>query len=124
MSSDGLSKTVRDFVEKYLITSNGVRLSYPVRSAESEKLATLEQINTLISKRLIRHESLEEGDSIELVHDRLAQIALQHGQASQQLKKTQRQKQQQLRRRWVISVVVIVIVLIGFVVFMFNLRRV
>lgn len=67
----GLPETLCDLVEQRLITADGVRLPYPVRSVEAEKLATDEQIKTLVDKRLIRRESLEEGDRIELIHDRL-----------------------------------------------------
>lgn len=45
-------KSVRDFVEQHLITANGARLSYPLISIASEKLATSEQVNILVDKRL------------------------------------------------------------------------
>ena len=93
----GLPKTVRDFVEQYLITADGVRLQYPVRSVETVKLATEEQIKTLVDRRLIRRESLEQGDHIELVHDRLAQVALQGRQESQRRKEDLRQEEERRR---------------------------
>ncbi|MDD5321326.1 MAG: hypothetical protein PHD43_12065 [Methylococcales bacterium] len=94
----GMSEMLRDFVEQHLITADGVRLPYPARSVKAEKLATAEQIKTLVDKRLIRRKSLEECDRIELVHDRLAQVALQRRQESQLRKEAL--KQQRLRLRW------------------------
>jgi hypothetical protein len=112
----GMSEMLRDFVEQHLITADGVRLPYPARSVEAEKLATAEQIKTLVDKRLIRRESLEEGDRIELVHDRLAQVALQRRLESQRRKETLRQ--QRLRRRWGIGTAVVMALLVAFAVFM------
>ncbi|AEF99997.1 WD40 repeat domain-containing protein [Methylomonas methanica] len=92
-----LPASVRDFVEQHLITSDGVRLAYPVRSMETEKRATAAQLNTLVDKRLLRRESLEEGDRIELVHDRLAQVALVRRRESAQRRETQIQQKKRLR---------------------------
>jgi WD40 repeat protein len=114
----GLPETLRDFVEQRLITADGVRLPYPVRSVESEKLATAGQIKTLVDKRLIRRESLEEGDRIELVHDRLAQVALQRRQESEGRKEAL--KQQRQRRRWWIGTAVVIALLVAFAGFMFD----
>ena len=84
-------------VEQCLITADGVRLPYPLCSIETEKLATVKQIQTLIDNRLIRRENHEDGDHFELVHNRLAQVALQRRLASEQHKKALRQ--QQIQRR-------------------------
>lgn len=96
-----LPASVRDFVEQHLITADGVRLAYPVRSMETEKLATAAQLNTLVDKRLLRRESLEEGDRIELVHDRLAQVALQRRKENAQRRELQ--MQQKKRLRWLVG---------------------
>jgi len=112
----GMPETLRDFVEQHLITADGVRLPYPARSVEAEKLATAEQIKTLVDKRLIRRESLEEGDRIELVHDRLAQVALQRRLESQRRKEALRQ--QRLRLRWWIGTAVVMVLLLAFAGFM------
>lgn len=86
---------MREFVEQRLTTTDGVRLPYPVRSAEAEKLATAEQIDTLVNRRLIRRENLEDGDRLELVHDRLAQVALKRRQQARQRAEAQRQRRRQ-----------------------------
>lgn len=93
----GLPESVRDFVEQHLITNDGVRLAYPVRSVETEKQATAEQLNILVDKRLLRRESMEEGDRIELVHDRLAQVALLRRRESAQRREMQVQQKKRLR---------------------------
>ncbi|ESS72701.1 hypothetical protein MGMO_50c00170 [Methyloglobulus morosus KoM1] len=115
----GLPGSVRDFVEKHLITTDGVRLSYPVRSIESRKLATEEQIKTLVDRRLIRRENLEDGDQIELVHDRLALVALQHQLHSQQRLKASRQ---QRLRLWT-GIGIFMLLLLFFSAYMFNVKR-
>lgn len=115
-----LPESVRDFVEQHLITADGVRLAYPARSAETEKLATAEQINTLVDKRLIRRESLEVGDRIELVHDRLAQVALQHRQDSQQ--RLQALRQQKRRQHWWIGTAMLMLLLAVFAGYLFNAK--
>ena len=92
-------ESLRDFVEQLLITADGARLSYPIRSVETEKYAAPEQIKALIDKRLIRRENLEDGDRIELVHDRLAQVALQRRRENLQRKELLN-LQQTRRRKW------------------------
>ena len=92
-------ESLRDFVEQQLITADGARLSYPIRSVETEKFATVEQIKTLVDKRLIRRENLEDGDRIELVHDRLAQVALQRRRENLQRKELLN-LQQSRRKKW------------------------
>ncbi|GKS68512.1 hypothetical protein W03_05160 [Nitrosomonas sp. PY1] len=113
-----LPESIRDFVEHNLITLDGVRQSYPERSIEAQQLATKEQIQTLIDRRLIRRESLEEGDRVELVHDLLARVALQHRQDRQQ-------KQETLRRQrllWLrgVGAFVLILTLSIFAGFMYN----
>ncbi|WP_146159056.1 hypothetical protein [Nitrosomonas aestuarii] len=117
----GLPESVRDFSEQCLITTDGVRLPYPLRSIATEQLATAEQIQKLIDKRLIHRENHEDGDRIELVHDRLAQIVLQRRQAGAQRK--QALQQQKIRRRWVIGIVTVFIALIVFAGLMFDARQ-
>ena len=117
----GLPESLRDLVEQQLITNDGVRLQYPVRSIETGQLATQAQIQTLSNKRLIRRESLEDGDRIELVHDRLAQVALQRRLSSQQRKEN-------LRKRKILGTIIAaaataILGLIGFAWFMINANQ-
>jgi WD40 repeat protein len=115
-------ETVRDFVEKHLITADGVRLTYPVSSIISEQLATKEQIQALVDKRLIRRENLEDGDRVELVHDRLAKIALQRRQLIQ-LRKDEKRKQ---NRRTLVAAcaILLMLTLMGFAGFMTHAKKV
>ncbi|SFK13002.1 WD domain-containing protein, G-beta repeat-containing protein [Nitrosomonas aestuarii] len=103
-----------------MITADGVRLPYPLRSIATEQLATAEQIQKLIDKRLIRRENHEDGDRIELVHDRLAQIVLQRRQAGAQRK--QALQQQKIRRRWMAGIFTVLIALIGIAGWMFDAK--
>lgn len=117
----GLPESVRNFVEQHLITNDGVRLAYPVRSMETEKLATAGQLNTLVDKRLLRRESLEEGDRIELVHDRLAQVALRRRQESAQRREVQ--IQQKKRLRWLVGFAGLLLLITIFATYMWQSER-
>jgi hypothetical protein len=108
--------SARDFVENHLITADGVRLTYPLSSILSEQLATKNQIQALVDKRLIRRENLEEGDRIELVHDRLALVAVQRRRESQRRKAVLRE--QRLRLRWGAGLIIAMVLL---AIFSFNL---
>jgi len=95
----GLPAAVGEFVEQFLITADGVRLAYPADSIVAEKRVSPEHLQTVIDRRLLRRESLESGERIELVHDRLAQVALrrrQDGQRRRALEKEQRRRRQVL----------------------------
>lgn len=68
------------FVETNLITPGGSRRPYPSEAVDPSlrpALAVLER------RRLLRTEVTEQGDQIELVHDRLAGVALQRAMARQ-----------------------------------------
>lgn len=65
------------FVEDELITPDGVRLFYPLKSILQNPGITKADIDTLIERRLLRRQPFTEGDRIELVHDRLAAVARQ-----------------------------------------------
>lgn len=95
-----LPDSVHDFVEQHLITADGVRLAYPQQTILSGRLATSDQLQTLIDRRLLRRESLEDGNRIELVHDRLAQAALRRRQDSDRRKAIEKE---QKRRRQLLS---------------------
>jgi hypothetical protein len=117
---DGLPESVRDFVEQQLITADGARLSYPISSVEKENLATPEQIKSLVDKRLVRRENQEDGDRIELVHDRLAQVALQRRRENLK-RKEMLNLQQSRRRKWLwTGAAVILCIVAGFTVSLMN----
>ncbi len=113
-------ESLRDFVEQHLITADGARLSYPIRSVETEKFATPEQIKTLVDKRLIRRENLEDGDRIELVHDRLAQVALQRRRENQQRKELLNLQQSRIRKWLWAGAVIFLCVAAAFTVSLMN----
>jgi hypothetical protein len=77
---EGLREPVAAFVEHTLITPDGVRLSYPLQSALKEGGLERAEVDRLIDRRLLRKESLAGGDRIELVHDRVAAVALRRRQ--------------------------------------------
>jgi hypothetical protein len=69
------------WLEANLITEGGTRRPYPMAAVDS---ALAPALRRLVDRRLLRIESGENGDQIELVHDRLAAVALRRAQASQQ----------------------------------------
>ena len=80
----GLQETARsaaaEFVQANLITRSGARRPYPLADVDATLLPALRH---LVNRRLMRIESTDQGDQIELVHDRLAAVALQRAQATQ-----------------------------------------
>lgn len=70
-----------DWVQENLITEGGARRPYPLAAVDATLLPALRH---LVDRRLMRIENTEQGDQVELVHDRLAAVALQRLQASQQ----------------------------------------
>ena len=69
------------WVESDLITEGGTRRPYPLVGLDDALRAAMRQ---LVDKRLLRIENTEQGDQVELVHDRLAAVAQQRARASQQ----------------------------------------
>ena len=68
------------FVQANLITRTGARRPYPLPDVDATLLPALRH---LVNRRLMRIEVTEQGDQIELVHDRLAAVASQRAQATQ-----------------------------------------
>lgn len=81
------------WIESELITPGGTRRPYPVGALEPA-LATV--LPTLVARRLLRIETGEHGDQVELVHDRLALVAAERALATRQrsaaLERMQREK--------------------------------
>jgi hypothetical protein len=69
------------WVEANLITEGGARRPYPLAAVDATLLPAL---RALVNRRLMRIENTEQGDQVELVHDRLAAVARQRAQATQQ----------------------------------------
>ena len=69
------------WVESDLITAGGTRRPYPLAAVDASLRSALRY---LVDRRLLRIENTEQGDQVELVHDRLASIALQRAQVAQQ----------------------------------------
>ena len=74
--------SVRRLIERELITPDGVRIQYPIQSALAQGEVTQEQINQLVGQRILRIESIGDSQRVELVHDRLAAVALKRRQDS------------------------------------------
>jgi hypothetical protein len=69
------------WVESDLITAGGTRRPYPIAAIDE---ALWPALRPLVDRRLLRIENTEQGAEVELVHDRLASIALQRAQVAQQ----------------------------------------
>lgn len=69
------------WVEVNLITEGGTRRPYPLAAVEE---ALRPALRTLVDRRLLRVQNTEQGDQVELVHDRLANVALGRAQALRQ----------------------------------------
>lgn len=74
------SQTAR-WVEANLITDDGTRRPYPLDAVDRDFRPALRE---LVNQRLLRVQNTEQGDQIELVHDRLAAVALNRARAEQQ----------------------------------------
>lgn len=88
------------WVESELITAGGTRRPYPLSAADG---AFLPALRHLVDRRLLRIENTEQGDQVELVHDRLALVALRRAQLVQQrteeTERLQREKEAAERAR-------------------------
>ena len=82
------------FVEDELITPDGIRLFYPLKSILQNPGITKADIDTLIERRLLRRQPFSEGDRIEIVHDRLAAVARLRRQNRESANAQQRQLEQ------------------------------
>lgn len=69
------------WIEANLITIDGTRRPYPLAAVDATLLPALRE---LVNRRLLRIEITEQGDQVELVHDRLATVALSRAQLAQQ----------------------------------------
>ena len=87
--------SVRRLIERELITPDGVRIQYPVQSAVAQSEVTQEQINQLVGQRILRIESIGDSQRVELVHDRLAAVALKRRQDAEQRDAAERQQAKQ-----------------------------
>ena len=86
---------VRRLIERELITPDGVRIQYPVQSAVVQSEVTQEQINQLVGQRILRIESIGDSQRVELVHDRLAAVALKRRRETEQRDAAERQRAKQ-----------------------------
>ena len=108
---------VRRLIERELITPDGVRIQYPIQSAVAQGEVTQEQINQLVGQRILRIESIGDSQRVELVHDRLAAVALKRRQeaelreAAEQRRVEQEEAARRLRRKNVAITVVAVFLL-------------
>lgn len=76
-----LREPAASWVENELITDGGTRRPFPVEAVDAELRPALAQ---LVDRRLLRVENTEQGPQVELVHDRLAAVALRHAQTALQ----------------------------------------
>lgn len=125
--------SARDFVQDQLITAEGFRIPYPEQAAYSGGLVSPADVETLIRNRLIRRENHPSGDRIELVHDRLAHVALQQRLSARRLAEERRlaaerlaaAEQRSLRRRVVggaAGAATVIALLLGFAAWLGNER--
>ncbi|HOX60081.1 MAG TPA: hypothetical protein PLC99_24660 [Verrucomicrobiota bacterium] len=80
-ATKGVAAAAVAFLEDELITPDGVRLFYPLKSILQNPGITKRDIDTLIDRRLLRRQPFLEGERIEVVHDRLAAVARQRRKA-------------------------------------------
>ena len=71
------SDALKAFVEEQLVTDQGYRNSYAIAQAIDAKLATQEQIDALVQRRLLRKEHHLGAERVELTHDLLTEPALE-----------------------------------------------
>lgn len=71
----GVAPAAVAFVEDELITPDGVRLFYPLKSILQNPGISKADIDTLIERRLLRRQPFGKDERIEVVHDRLATVA-------------------------------------------------
>jgi hypothetical protein len=80
-ATKGVGAAAVAFLEDELITPDGVRLFYPLKSILQNPGITKKDIDTLIDRRLLRRQPFLDGERIEVVHDRLAAVARQRRKA-------------------------------------------
>ena len=78
---------VADWLERELITASGTRRPFPRGDIDS---ALREDIAHLVAQRLLRYQSGEGGEQVELVHDRLAAVAQARAQLRRDAAEAQR----------------------------------
>jgi hypothetical protein len=78
---EGQRARLARWVESDLITAGGTRRPYPLAAVDKDLQSS---VRHLVDKRLLRIENTEQGDQVELVHDRLASIASQRARVTQQ----------------------------------------
>ena len=109
-----LPAPVHRLIEHELITPDGVRIQYPIQSALAQGEVTREQINQLVGQRILRVESIGDSQRVELVHDRLAAVALKRRQeaelreAVEQRRVEQEEAARRLKKKNVVITVVAV----------------
>jgi WD40 repeat protein len=82
------------FIEEELITLDGTRRPFPEKSLGKTGLVSTD-IDKLKDMRLLRTENTEQGAYIELVHDRVAEVAKEHATAAE----AERARNRQARNR-------------------------
>ncbi|MBL8373998.1 MAG: hypothetical protein JNL91_05365, partial [Candidatus Accumulibacter sp.] len=90
----GIAPELAAFVENELITPDGIRLTYPLKSIVQRPGIGRADLDTLIDRRLLRKEAFVDGDRIEMVHDRLAAVALQRRLGREQAAAEQRLREE------------------------------
>lgn len=86
----GIAPELIAFVENELITPEGIRLTYPLKSIVQRPGIVRGDVDTLIDRRLLRKDAFVDGDRVEMVHDRLAAVALQRRRHREQAAAEQR----------------------------------
>ncbi|MBS0174642.1 MAG: hypothetical protein JSR64_11455 [Nitrospira sp.] len=97
LSNEQCNEAAR-WVESDLITADGTRRPFPLHAVEEMLLPALRH---LVNRRLLRIENTEQGDQVELVHDRLAVVALQRAQSRRQhVEETERLQREKQDAEW------------------------
>lgn len=113
------------FVEEQLITSDGTRRPYPWAAVSTSGVANAD-LAVLVQNRLIRTDNSDSGDVVELVHDRLALVALQHARRNAALAAQAAEAQEWQRKRSLllgIGCIVLSVVLFGAIAFFWQWRK-
>jgi hypothetical protein len=97
-SFEGLPPEARVFVEDRLLTASGFRSTVPMEDALEFGL-TLEAVNALIDKRLIRQEERLNSPYVELTHDVLTKVVLKSREARKEQERHDKERDQLRRAR-------------------------
>ncbi len=81
-----------DWLERELITASGTRRPFPRRDIAAELRS---DVDLLVGQRLLRYQSGEAGEHVELVHDRLAAVAQARALLRRQAADAQRQAERE-----------------------------